>query len=154
MINDKPNMMPVPEPYHLIIPQSLYKSIKYNQAHHHQAKGEITNEEATEFKKFKDLFKNFMNKLNAQDPSAFSTLSAIMGMWGYSRKYCGMCGRPIIGKPGHIQNRMVCPTCDDSYKIAEELHKREDSEIVNEKRTKGFYNKETTYKIKPKEDQK
>lgn len=154
MINDKPNMMPMPEPYHLIVPQSLYKAIKYNQAHHQVHKGEITNEEATEFKKFKNLFKDFMNKLNSQDPSAFSTLSAIMGMWGYSRKYCGMCGRPIIGKPGHIQNRMVCPTCDDSYRIAEELHKREDGEIVNEKRVKGSYNKETTYKLKPKEAQK
>ena len=71
-----------------------------------------------------------MNKVNEEDPSAFTILSNIMAMWGYTRKYCGMCGRPIIGKPGHIQNRMVCQTCDDSYKITDELYKREDSDAV------------------------
>jgi len=147
-------MVPAPEPYHLIIPQSLYKAIKYNQTHHSHGDNEkILKEEVYEFEKFKKLFKEFMNKLNFQNPEAFSILSTIMGMWGYSRKYCGMCGRPIIGKPGHIQNRMVCSTCDDSYRITEELHKREDSEIISEKTSKGFYNKEKKYKIKPKEDQ-
>jgi len=125
MKDNKPEMVDAPEPYHLIIPQSLYKAIKYNQSHHNE-QNKVTKEERKEFDEFKKLFKDFMKKLNSQDPSAFSILSAIMGMWGYSRKYCGMCGRPIIGRPGHIQNRMVCPTCEDSYKITEELHKKED----------------------------
>lgn len=121
------NLVPTPEPYHLIISQSLYKAIKYNQAQHQVKKPkEILSEEAEEFDKFRKLFKDFMNKLNAQDHTAFSVLSTIMGMWGYSRKFCGMCGRPIIGKPGYIQNRMVCSTCSDSYKIAESIHKHQD----------------------------
>jgi len=156
MPDNKPDMVLTPEPYHLIIPQSLYKAIKYNQAHHSHADNEkIVREEAHEFETFKKFFKEFMNRLNSQDPSAFSVLSTIMGMWGYTRKYCGMCGRPIIGKPGHIQNRMVCSTCNDSYRIAEELHKRDDGEIIDEKKSKGFYSEEKTYKIKskPKEDQ-
>jgi len=124
MDKNKDDMIEAPEPYHLIIPQSLYKAIKFNQG---SAKGDelITKEDYDEFMQFKDLFKSFISKLNFHDPSAFSDLSGIMGMWGYSRKYCGMCGRPIIGKPEHIQNRMVCNTCGDSYKITEELLKQD-----------------------------
>ena len=125
MPDNKPEMVKAPEPYHLIISQSLFKAIKYNQPQVKE-KEKITKEEEKEFYKFKNMFKDFMTRLNSSDPSAFSILSAIMGLWGYSRKYCGMCGRPIIGKPGHIQNRMVCPTCEDSYRIADELHKKED----------------------------
>lgn len=135
-MNDKPEMVSVPEPYHLIIPHSLYKAIKYNQAHSTDQK-KITKEEEREFMKFKDTFKEFMKRLNAGDPSSFSILSNIMGMWGYSRKYCGMCGRPIIGKPGHIQNRMVCPTCDDSFRITEELNKKDDRPQQAAKRIVG-----------------
>jgi NADH pyrophosphatase NudC (nudix superfamily) len=120
-------LVQAPEPYHLILSHSLYKAIKFNQAYSNE-KPKVSKEEAKEFEKFKKLFREFMGKINENDPSAFTLLSSIMGMWGYNRKYCGMCGRPIIGKPGHIQNRMVCQTCDDSYKIAEELYKREDFE--------------------------
>lgn len=124
--NQQQEMVPVPDPYHLIISQSLYKAIKFNQAHQNKTVKEIHKEDAAEFKKFKILFKDFINRLNAQDPTAFSVLSTVMGMWGYSRKFCGMCGRPIIGKAGYIQNRMVCGTCSDSYKIAESIHKHQD----------------------------
>lgn len=121
------NTVPTPEPYHLIVSQSLYKAIKYNQAHPQSKQpATINKEDAEEFDKFKILFKEFMDKLNAQESSSFSILSTIMGMWGYSRKYCGMCGRPIIGKPGHIQNRMSCSTCADSYKIADSIYKQQD----------------------------
>lgn len=131
MNENKPEMVDAPEPYHLIIPQSLYKAIKFNQG---SAKSDeqIAPEDANEFDNFKKLFKEFTHKLNKQDPSAFSLLSSIMGMWGYSRKYCGMCGRPIIGKPEHIQNRMCCNTCGDSYKITEELLRQEKTEPVTE----------------------
>lgn len=122
---EKLELVKTPEPYHLILSPSLYKSIKYNQTHHGD-KAKISKYEAEEFEKFKRLFKEFVSKMNSQDPSAFAVLSVLMGMWGYNRKYCGMCGKPIIGKPGHIQNRMVCKTCDDSFKIAEELYKREE----------------------------
>lgn len=150
MSEQKPDLVKTPEPYHLIIPQSLYQAIKYNQTHNND-RDKITAEEAKEFEKFKVLFKDFINKLNTQNPSAFSLLSAIMGMWGYSRKYCGMCGRPIIGKPGHIQNRMVCITCDDSYRITEELHKKDDNTITV-KRVVGRRAVETQVPIDKKEE--
>lgn len=136
MPDNKPEMVKTPEPYHLIIPQSLFKAIKYNQAQI-KDRDKITKEEEKEYYKFKNMFKDFMARLNAGDPSAFSILSAIMGMWGYTRKYCGMCGKPIIGKPGHIQNRMVCATCDESYRIAEEIHKKEDKPVQTVKRVIG-----------------
>ncbi len=127
MSDKKTELVDAPEPYHLIIPQSLYKAIRFNQGSS-KNDDKITLEDAKEFDNFKTLFKAFISKLNRQDPSAFSILPNIMGMWGYSRKYCGVCGRPIIGKPEHIQNRMVCSTCGDSYKITEELFKHEKTE--------------------------
>jgi len=121
------------EPFHLILSLPLFKSIKYNQGLQPD-KTEIPAADIKEFDKFKFLFKEFLNKLNAHDSSAFTILSAIMNMWGYSRKYCGMCGKPIIGKPGHIENRMVCPSCNESYRITEALLRGDQPEMVSEER--------------------
>jgi len=125
----------VPEPFNVIFSPSLYYKIKYN----HVTKIEdesIPKNELDEFERFKTLFKDFLNKVNKQDLSASSTLSSLMTMWGYSRKYCGMCGIPIIGKPEYIGNRVVCKGCHESYRITEELHKREgdsDKDIIKPK---------------------
>jgi len=145
-MNDKPKTpVPAPEPYHLIISLPLFNSIKYNQGLQPD-KTDVTEKEAQEFEKFKILFKEFLNKLNEHDSSAFTLLSAIMGMWGYSRKYCGMCGKPIIGKPGHIENRMVCPSCNESYRITEALLRDDQFEPSGEKKVPGkFYNREKTF---------
>jgi hypothetical protein len=113
-----------PEPFHLIVSHALYQAIKSNQGL--KSDGDKVNKEtAEEFEKFKVLFKSFLDKLNKNDESAYAILSNIMSMWGYSRKYCGMCGKPIVGRPGHIENRMVCPRCFDAFRIAEELYKRD-----------------------------
>ena len=113
-----------PDPFHLIIPHELFLAIKNNQNHTSGQKVDIAT--AQEFEKFKKLFKTFLDLLNRQDPGAFSVLSSIMSMWGYSRKYCGMCGKPIIGRPGHIENRMVCGQCNASFRITERLYHKDE----------------------------
>lgn len=130
----------IPEPFNVIFSPSLYYKVKYN----HVTKIEdeqIPERELDEFERFKVLFKDFLNKVNKQDLSASSTLSALMTMWGYSRKYCGMCGIPIIGKPEYIGNRVVCKGCHESYRITEELHKREDEIEQDKKASKLNKNK-------------
>lgn len=124
MSDSKDDDRNVPEPFNVIFSPLLYHAIKYNQAIKPD-ESYISDEDLIEFEKFKHLFKEFLQKLNKHDQSAFSSLSNLMNMWGYSRKYCGMCGKPVIGKGGHIQNRLVCPSCHSSYRITEELYKRE-----------------------------
>ena len=107
----------------------FYTAVKYNKG----LLKYISKHDEQEFVKFKRLFKQFINKLEVDNHSAFSDMSALMSMWGYSRKYCGMCGRPIIGKINRIQNRrIVCNTCFKSYKITETLHQQEASERNSE----------------------
>jgi hypothetical protein len=119
--SDKVN---IPEPLHLIISPELYKAIKNNQGLMPDS-DKMERIDAEEFEKFKGLFKNFLDLLNKHQDNAFSILSTIMGMWGYGRKYCGMCGKPIIGKPGHIENRMVCGRCFESFRIADALYQKD-----------------------------
>lgn len=127
-----------PDPFHLIISHELYAAIKNNQGLPRTNK--IDKAAADEFEKFKALFKSFLDALNNHDESAFSILSSIMSLWGYSRKYCGMCGKPIIGRPGHIENRMVCPRCDDSFRITNELYKKEKEKPKENLNRKVFQN--------------
>lgn len=115
----------IPEPFQVIISPLLFQAIKYNQTLRPSEKY-LSDEDLKEFEQFKAMFKDFLSKLNKHDQSSFTTLSSVMSMWGYTRKYCGMCGRPVIGKGQHIQNRIVCDACGNSYKIAEELYRRED----------------------------
>lgn len=124
------------EPFHVIISPSLYLAIKYNQSTKRDEKN-IPDEEIVEFEKFKALFKQFLDGLNKQDQSSLSLLSSIMSLWGYNRKYCGLCGKPIIGRGESIQNRLTCRSCFDSYKITEELYRREGHE--EEKFTRREY---------------
>lgn len=129
----------VPEPFQVIISPLLFQAIKYNQTLR-PSESYLSDEDLEEFEKFKALFKEFLAKLNKHDQSAFSALSNVMSMWGYSRKYCGMCGRPVIGKGQHIQNRIVCDTCGNSYRIAEELYRREDQDDEQQnKQNRGGY---------------
>lgn len=115
------------EPFNVIFSPRLYQTIKHNSflSQIYEKEG-MTDEELNEYENFKTLFRDFLKKLNQNDPSAFSILSNIMNMWGYSRKYCGMCGKPIIGPSGHIQNRLTCSTCFHSFKITEKLFKMEE----------------------------
>jgi uncharacterized protein YbaR (Trm112 family) len=152
-MNDK---LKIPDPYHLIVSLSLFNSIKYNQGLQ-PGKTEVSEKEVQEFEKFKLLFKEFLNKLNEHDSGAFTLLSSIMNMWGYSRKYCGMCGKPIIGKPGHIENRMVCPSCNESYRITEALLRGDDPHqgyrprdtVVNPRPPKGGTGEVKVFKRNP-----
>lgn len=112
----------------------LYYAVKYNQFPPAKEE-EIPEEDVKEFEKYKSLWEEFDRKINRHDQSCFSLLSSIMGMWGYSRRYCGMCGKPIIGKAEHISNRMVCGICHDGFKITEQLLEKEErakEEILTE----------------------
>ena len=126
------------EPFHVIIPPALYLAIKYNQSTKRDEKN-IPDEEIEDFAKFKELFRKFLEGVNKQDQSALALLSAIMSMWGYSRKYCGLCGKPIIGRGENIQNRLTCRSCYDSYKITEELYRRESHEDASQRRKSSTY---------------
>lgn len=117
----------IPEPFQVIISPMLFQAIKFNQTLRPSEKY-LSDEDLEDFETFKTLFKDFLARLNKHDQGAFSILSNIMSMWGYSRKYCGMCGRPVLGKGQHIQNRIVCDTCGNSYRIAEELYRRQDQD--------------------------
>jgi hypothetical protein len=108
----------------------LYYSIRNNQFL--QKEDLVFSESDTkEYERFKKTWEEFENKLNNQDPIAFSILSNLMNFWGYNRRYCGMCGRPIIGRPEHIQNRIVCCNCYKSYEITENLLKQDN--IIKDK---------------------
>jgi hypothetical protein len=119
--------MPDTDPFNVIFSAPLYASIKYNQAVKID-ESKLPDIDKKEFEKFKVLFKQFLEKLNNQDQSAFTILSTLMSMWGYTRKYCGMCGRPIVGDAKYVQKRLTCLSCHDSYEIANELYKRESGE--------------------------
>jgi NADH pyrophosphatase NudC (nudix superfamily) len=129
-----------PEPFHLIISHELYAAIRNNQGLAHANNNLIDKDFAQEFEQFKNSFKTFLDLLNKKDNSAFSVLSNIMNMWGYGRRYCGQCGKPIIGKSGHIENRLVCNSCNESYRITNELYKRDTSPYRAAKK-KFDYNK-------------
>ena len=103
----------------------LYYAVKYNQFPPENEE-DISEKDVKEFEKYQNLWEEFQKKINKHDQSCFSLLSSIMGMWGYSRRYCGMCGKPIIGKTEHISNRMVCNACYEGFKITEQLLKREE----------------------------
>jgi len=135
-----------PAPFHLIVSYPLFLAIKNNQGLMPDSK-EVPKESAEEFEKFKSSFKLFLDLLNKHQESSFSILSSIMSMWGYSRKYCGMCGKPIIGKPGHIENRMVCGRCNDSFRIAEELYKREPHKDIRQEALQEFTNRKREEKL-------
>lgn len=113
------------DPFDIRMDFSLFASIKYN-----KAMRRCFNEyDKKEFDNFKTLFKRFLHKVKENDPTASSDLSSIMSMWGYHRKYCGMCGRPVIGKLYRIQGRkIVCHTCNESYKITDKLSEKDVSE--------------------------
>jgi hypothetical protein len=117
----------LPEPFDVIFSPLLYHSIKYNQDLKPD-ESYISDEELKEFEKFKSLFKDFLARLNKHDQAAFSVLSTMMQMWGYSRKYRGMCGRPIINNPGKVEGRFVCEGCKGSYEIAEKLYETIDKD--------------------------
>lgn len=125
----------IPEPFQVIISPLLFQAIKYNQTLRPSEKF-LSDEDIEEFEKFKKQFKEFLNGLNKHDQSAFTMLSSVMSMWGYTRKYCGMCGRPVIGKGQHIQNRIACDTCGNSYRIAEELYRKEEQISEGSENTK------------------
>ena len=128
------------EPFNIIFSTALYNAIKYNQGLKPDD-SYISKEDIEEFEKFKTMFKEFLSKLNKHDQSAFTVLSNIMSLWGYSRKYCGMCGRPVIGRGGYILGRLVCESCHGSYKITEELYNRE-KDSNKSKKTHIYNNKE------------
>lgn len=118
------------------MPLRLYYAVKYNQFPP-ENENDISKEDVKELKKYQNLWEEFQKKIDGHDQSCFSLLSSIMGMWGYSRRYCGMCGKPIIGKAEHISNRMVCNICYDGFKITEQLLKREEQvkeEILTEQK--------------------
>jgi len=126
----------IPDPFHIIMSPALFYSIKSNQLL--IPDDAIPDTSLEEFESFRDLWKEFMGKLNKHDSSAFGTLSKLMSMWGYNRRYCSMTGKPIIGKPRYIEGRMVSEEYFQSYQITEKLHKRDVAEKKNYKRSLSY----------------
>jgi len=126
----KDEKIKIPDPFKIDMDFTLFAAIKYNRS----LKDYKHEYDTREFTNFKRLFKEFLKKLNENNPTAFSDLSTLMSMWGYHRKYCGMCGRPVIGKVYRMQGgKIVCVTCYGSYKITEKLFEKDADEEIKEK---------------------
>lgn len=120
--NDKPKVV-ASKPLSINLNVNLFHAIKYNQGLIDES--HISESDIIEFNKFTTHLNGFFDKLESHDQGAFSLLSSLMSTWGYSRKYCGMCGRPVIGEFKSVQNRITCKMCYASYKITEALLKRD-----------------------------
>jgi hypothetical protein len=77
------------------------------------------------------LYQEFLKKiaslqhdLRESDSAASETLGSIMAMFGFSRHYCSISGKPIIGKYYKIGNRIVSQEAYESYMIVKELEGR------------------------------
>ena len=128
------------------IDENLYAAIRYN-----RPVEKIPEVAKKEYKEFEKIFKQFLSKLDSGDPRVFSLLSTLMSMLGYSRKYCGYCGMPVIGKIHRIQNStIVCKTCYLSYKITEKLY--ESDEKVKEDDNIQKQVVDSKDQVKPKEN--
>ena len=124
----------VPGPFKIEMDFTLFSSIKYNR----DLKDQMHEYDIKEFASFKKLLLEFSNKLKEGNPTAFSDLSALMSMWGYHRKYCGMCGRPVIGKIYRLQGgKIVCSTCHASYKITDKLFEKDVNDEINKENEVG-----------------
>jgi hypothetical protein len=82
------------------------------------------------------LYQEFLKKTTAlrteiqnSDSGASETLGSIMAMFGYSRHYCSISGKPIIGKYYKIGNRIVSQEAYESWKIVQELEGRNNTSL-------------------------
>jgi hypothetical protein len=101
--------------------KELFIFLKYNQM--------VDNAATTETDEL--LYQEFLKKIDAlqselknSDSGASETLGSIMAMFGFSRHYCSISGKPIIGKYYKIGNRIVSQEAYESYKIVQELEGR------------------------------
>lgn len=104
--------------------KELFVFLKYNQTVENVESLPQSEEEMyREFcNKWNDLLRNMDNGL-----SASSSLGSLLSMFGFKRHYCSTCGLPIIGKFSKIGNRVTCDPCFQSFKIIQEMEKRNEA---------------------------
>lgn len=104
--------------------KELFVFLKYNQTVESveslpQSEEEMYNEFCN---KWNDLLQNLDSGL-----SAASSLGSLFSMFGFKRHYCSTCGLPIIGKFSKIGNRVTCDPCFQSFKIIQEMEKKNEA---------------------------
>lgn len=109
--------------------KELFVFLKYNQTVENVESLPQSEEEMyREFcNKWKDLLQNLDNGL-----SASSSLGSLLSMFGFKRHYCSTCGLPIIGKFSKIGNRVTCDPCYQSFKIIQEMEKKNEAKATIE----------------------
>jgi hypothetical protein len=64
-------------------------------------------------------------QLESNNDKASATLSSLCTIFGFSRHFCEITGKPIIGKYYRLNGKTVSKDAFDSYKIFNEIEKKE-----------------------------
>ena len=76
------------------------------------------------YQEFLKQIGSLKKELEETNSGASETLGSIMAMFGFSRHYCSISGKPIIGRYYKIGSRIVSQEAYESYKIVQELEGR------------------------------
>lgn len=113
--------------------RELFVFLKYNQMPS-KSIDKLPRHDENIYKEFVKNFNKLLNTLNTEDNKASSELGSIMSMFGFSRHYCNISGKPIIGRYQKIGSRIVSQEAYESYQIIQQMEKkekREKSENIN-----------------------
>ena len=101
--------------------KELFIFLKYNQI---VSGASITETDELLYQEFLKQMVSLQKELKEDDSGASETLGSVMSMFGFSRHYCSISGKPIIGKYFKIGNRIVSQEAYESYRIVQELEGR------------------------------
>ncbi len=106
--------------------KELFIFLKYNLVP--QEGKELTLSETDErlYNEFVSKMKLLVSQFDNNDNAAKATMSSLFTMFGFNRHYCSMTGQPIIGKYFKIGGKIVSKEAYDSYKIIQEIEKKEE----------------------------
>ena len=74
-----------------------------------------------DYNEFNNLLTSFIQAMENNNPNASEFLGALMTFLGFSRKYCSLCGKPIIGKYYKLNNRITCNNCYAAYSVIKQI---------------------------------
>ena len=103
--------------------KSFFMFLKYNVV---QEVKELSEYDKALYKEFISKWKTFAQLLEKNDNKASGVLGSIASLFGFNRRYCSICGSPIMSRYSKIQGKISCPSCYDSYKIIQLLEKKQE----------------------------
>lgn len=104
--------------------KELFVFLKYNQMV--DSVESLPQSEVEMYQEFCNQWNSFIHDFENGDTSAASALGSLLSIFGFKRHYCSTCGLPIIGKFSKIGNRVTCDSCYQSFKIIQEMEKRDE----------------------------